>query len=103
MEICHALEMPQWTPAKNDTLPEWILNKRVHGTNEKDVRAIIILALWELWKHHNGIVFDGETPSLGRLLARVCSEGKAWRTAGLLKSDLGRFFGRIHRWESSET
>ena len=94
--------MLQWTPTAQDTLPEWILNKRVQGTNEKDVRAIIILGLWELWKHRNGIVFDGETPSLGRLLARVLSEGKAWKTAGLLKADWGEFFGQIHRWESSE-
>lgn len=30
----------------------------------KDVRAIILLVMWELWKHGNAIMFKGVTPSL---------------------------------------
>ena len=94
---------PWWTPAPDDTLPEWLLNKTIEGTPDKDVRAIIILALWELWKHRNGIVFDGDSPSLTRLVRRYLSEGRTWKMAGLIRTDMGSFFEQLHMWAMDET
>lgn len=43
--------------------------------------------MWEPWKHRNGIVFDGATPSLGHVTRRIEVEGRAWMAAGLLRTD----------------
>ena len=66
------------------------------------MRAIITLTMWELWKHRNAIVFDGDSPSIERIIAKVKSEAKVWATAGLIKTDLEGFLGRLHRWATRE-
>ena len=57
LQICTALSKPEWTPTQDDTLPSWLVNKGGDGMPARDSRTIIILSLWELWKHRNGIVF----------------------------------------------
>lgn len=66
--------------------------------NTKDSRTILSLGLWELWKHRNAIVFDGATPSVAAVIAKVESECRAWSVAGLLKGDLTTFLGGLARW-----
>lgn len=72
------------------------------GQKKKDIRAILILGLWKLWKHRNAIVFDGVSPSLRQVMCRIESEGRVWRMTGLLKDDLEVFFGRMHVWVADE-
>ena len=82
----------------DDYIGDWRIDarKRMPKDNRKGFDSIIMLICWLLWKHRNRIVFDGEAPSLGRLLAEVLIEGRAWRMTRLLKSDLESFFGRLH-------
>ena len=62
----------------------------------------MLLVMWELWKHRNAIVFDGESPSIERLIHKVKSEAKVWATAGLIKRELDGFQGRLYRWAMRE-
>ena len=53
-EICQALGKLEWVPSEHDSLTSWVCHKS--GTNKgstKDLRTIIGLTLWELWKHCN--------------------------------------------------
>lgn len=52
-------------------LAEWCINKPGTGVGKKDTRVIILLVMWELWKHCNVIVFDGATPSHKHVLHRI--------------------------------
>jgi hypothetical protein len=93
--VCRPLGKPEWTPAGNQALSEWCQDKIGTGRHKKDVRAIIILVLLELWKHRNSIVFDGATPFRDRLLARVQEEGRSWKLTGLLRGEVGAFLGAL--------
>ena len=84
-------------PAPEDTLVEWCSTRVAIHSSTRDLKTIITLRLWELWKRCNTIVFDGETPSLQLLLRNIEHEGRIWRSAGLIKSDLDSFFGGITR------
>ena len=59
------------------------------GSREKskEIRAVTILFMWELWKHHNVIVFDGVPQSFINIFTRNELEGRAWVRAGCLKGD----------------
>ena len=45
----------------------------------------------ELWKHRKAVVFDVTTPSVGAVIARIESECRARKSAGLLKGDFTPF------------
>ena len=68
----------------------------------KDLRTIVALVWWELWKHRSGIIFDGARPSIEFLLGRVRQEGQVWASAGLMKGNVAPFFSRVERREASE-
>ena len=74
----------------------------LEGMSTKDLCTIIVLVWWELWKHRNGIIFDGARPCLEYLLGRVRQEGQLWASAGLMKGNVTPFFSRVERWETSE-
>ena len=59
----------------------------------KDILTILLLVMWEIWKHRNAVILDSMAPSANDMIGRVASEGQAWKTAGLIKMDLGSFFG----------
>ena len=80
----------------DDTLVDWCSPRVANHISTKDLKPIITLGLWELWKHRNAIVFDGETPSLQLLLRNIERKERIWRPAGLLKSDPDSF-GSIAR------
>uniref|UniRef100_A0A0A8YCP8 Reverse transcriptase zinc-binding domain-containing protein n=1 Tax=Arundo donax TaxID=35708 RepID=A0A0A8YCP8_ARUDO len=48
----------------------------------KGLNSLIILVVWELWKHRNDIVFNGATPSISGLLQTVANECALWCMAG---------------------
>lgn len=97
-KICASLGRPDWTPMINDRLIEWCssMHDNVHG--DKNIRAIVVLVMWAIWKHRNDVVFDEATPSIPRVSKVIEREGRCWRQAGLLKGDLDAFFGGVTRW-----
>ena len=70
--------------------------------SRKDLHTVMLLVLWELWKHRNAIVFDGDSPSVQRLIHKVKSEAKLWTTAGIIKRGMDSFQGRLYRWAMGE-
>ena len=103
MVVGEALGREDWLPNQEDTLADWLCTRCVGNvTCTKDLRAVLLLVMWELWKHHNAIVFDGDSPSIARLINKVKTEAKVWATAGLIKTDLEGFLGRLHRWAMRE-
>ena len=101
-EVCTALGRHNWVPTTVDTLVTWCQSKFSADGRLRDHRTILVLVCWELWKHRNGIVFDGESPSSARIGTRILEEGKAWPAAGLLKGDMSDFFGSLARWVDHE-
>lgn len=89
--VCLAMNKPAWIPTSGSTLVEWCNDKNGSNLRKKDTRAIIMLVMWELWKHRNSIVFDGATPSTRYLAQRIEVEGRAWMVAGLLRDDTQAF------------
>lgn len=74
----------------------------LNAMTRKDLHTIFILTLWELWKHHNAIFFDGASPLIDCVLCRVRSEGMVWATAGLIKGHIDHFLGRVGRLVTRE-
>ena len=68
----------------------------------KELRALLTLGLWELWKHRNAVVFDGASPSLEVVGRRVVAKGRAWQHAGLLKGEVDITLQLLAGWASSE-
>ena len=67
--ICHPLGKPECIPTPDDDLSTWCPDKGGRGRAKRDANAIIILIMWQLWKHRNSIIFDGATPSKLVILA----------------------------------
>lgn len=81
----------------SETLQSWCIRQEQVQDHRRTTRAITLLVSWELWKHRNGIVFDGVTPSTMTVIERINTEGRVWREAGLLKGDLEGFFAGLSR------
>lgn len=96
--VLSALGKPQWVPATDAELVDWCNSCTANDLANKDVRAIVILGTWELWKHRNTVVFDGASPSDMVVLSRIVSECKAWKLAGVLKGDFSTFLGLRATW-----
>ena len=87
--LCTTIGKPAWTPEGHETLVAWCADK------PKSMCVIITLVLWELWKHRNRVVFDGEAPSKSFVINRIVVECRAWKVAGLLKVDVDRFLAAM--------
>ena len=100
-EVWHLVHMatdrPDLAPRIDEPLKEQCIWTELAHANRRTTRAICILGLWELWKHRNGIVFDGASPSTNHVIERINTEGKIWRQAGLLKGDPDGFFAVLLR------
>lgn len=48
----------------------------------KGIASLAILAAWSIWCHRNRCVFDGEQPSVPRLVAAIQEEATTWVRAG---------------------
>ena len=86
----------------SETLQSWCIRQEQVQDRRRTTRAITLLVMWELWKHRNGIVFDGVTPSTTTVIERINTEGRVWRDAGLLKGDHEGFFVCLSRWVTRE-
>ncbi|TVU10898.1 hypothetical protein EJB05_44453, partial [Eragrostis curvula] len=57
--------------------------KRVQKEKKrKGFNSLVVLSAWMLWKHRNGCVFDGATPSMPDLLRTFEDEHHLWCMAG---------------------
>ena len=81
----------------NNTLAGWCATQNTNETHKRVLNAFRVLAMWEIWKHRNAIVFEGASPSVTHVLRRFAEEGRNWKQAGLLKDDLAGFFSRVER------
>jgi hypothetical protein len=52
------------------------------GKLRGDFNSLVILLSWELWKHHNACVFEGNRPNVQAVLFSVSGEGRLWCLAG---------------------
>lgn len=93
---------PEWTPGADDRLVSWSSTLHHDEQSSKDLHSVLLLVMWETWKHRNSIVFDGATLSESRLLRRIVEEGKAWCMAGLLRRGFSALFDRLSTWVSGE-
>ena len=96
--MCREIHMPQWTPSQDSRLRDWCAVTSTQGQGAKDTRAILLLVLWEIWKHRNAIVFDGASLSLRALANRIDTEGRAWKQASILKGNVEPLLGGLVRW-----
>jgi hypothetical protein len=54
----------------------------VQGMVKKGLDFLIILGAWKIWNLCSRCVFDGETPSLSRILKQTDDERSLWELAG---------------------
>lgn len=101
--ICLALDKPEWTPGPHTVLAEWCNTMTGTRLCMRDVRALVMLVMWELWKHRNAIVFDGATPSWLHVIARIVAEGRIWKRAGIFKGDVEALLVGVERWTRERT
>lgn len=99
--VCQAMNKPEWAPTSGLKLAEWCTDKIGGGPRRKDTRAVMILVMWELWKHRNAIVFDGATPSLNHVTHTIGLEGRTWKRAGLLKGELDAYLEALETWATA--
>lgn len=76
--VLHYLGKPDWLPAIGKSLSDWCRDKAGSEQCKRDARVLIILVMWELWKHRNTIVFDGATPSKNYVILMIV-EGRTWK------------------------
>ncbi|XP_073353624.1 uncharacterized protein [Aegilops tauschii subsp. strangulata] len=48
----------------------------------KGFASLVTITAWAIWKHRNGIIFDGLQPSSGELLNTIETEARRWARAG---------------------
>ena len=70
--VGEALGKTGWGPSSDDELGAWMCAKKGNGyLGNKDIHTMLLLVLWELWKHRNAIVFDGAWPLCEVLLSEL--------------------------------
>ena len=101
--VGEALGKIGWAPSSEDELGAWMCAKKGNGyLGNKDIHTMLLLVLWELWKHRNAIVFDGAAPSVERLIDKIKAESALCVMAGLFKGRLDEFLSGLHRWRIGE-
>jgi hypothetical protein len=77
--------MGHLTPGPEDTnFADWwgIVTIQVHRNKRKGVNSAIILGAWCLWLHRNRVIFDGDSPTIGKVHRRFIDELSLWVLAG---------------------
>lgn len=46
---------------------------------------MILLVIWEIWKHRNRNVFDDDNPNVQLLMRAINEEAELWMLAGAVK------------------
>jgi hypothetical protein len=61
----------------------WCSNSaRLDGLSKKGFDYLVALGAWMLWKHRNGVVFNGSSPSLVVVVQLAGEEALLWSLAG---------------------
>jgi hypothetical protein len=58
---------------------------QIDGWVHKGLNSLIILVVWEIWKHRKACVFDNKRPNIQEVVRAVSSEGGLWCSAGASK------------------
>ena len=87
-----------WVPSQDDHLMDWLPSKVSGENDEKDLWTAITLICWSLWRHRNGVVFEGHRPSVGSVIRMVEDEADLWRAARMFRGCLGP----VDRWSVGE-
>jgi hypothetical protein len=53
----------------------------VDKQHKQGINSLIILVATEVWKQHNGCVFNGDTPNVSVVLRLIADEAVLWCTA----------------------
>jgi hypothetical protein len=76
-----------WLPLANTGLLLWWTSRPCPKATQRDLWTAIILVFWCIWRHRNDVVFNGATPEVGAILARIREDYSRWRQARLFRSD----------------
>jgi hypothetical protein len=73
-----------WTSAgvcfdQNSTVEAMLDPACCRGVPERSLPMFLILCCWHIWKHRNGVVFNGDDPSLARVKLRCRDDAVFWR------------------------
>lgn len=98
--MCAGMRAPAWAPTTKVTLVDWCSEKTRGEHSDRDIRTILTLGLWTLWKHRNAIVFDGASPSWRHVLTEIDRESRSWHRAGLIKGNIEPLWVELARWAS---
>ena len=49
------------------------------GVPPRSLPTFLLLCCWQLWKHRNGVIFNGDTPSLATLRGRCRDDAALWK------------------------
>lgn len=101
--LCEAMNKPEWAPTRGTDLGDWCTTKEDTARGKKNVRAIFLLVMWELWKHRNAIEFEAARPSVRHVLSRIVVKGKTWKSAGILKGEVETFLGILATWADARS
>ena len=85
-EILSWVRLPCRLPDRDSPLHDWWLTTKrtMPKPLRKGLATITLLTPWMIWKHRNGCVFDGDQPSINRLIANIKEEAALWARAGAL-------------------
>ncbi|KAL6648611.1 hypothetical protein ACP70R_012835 [Stipagrostis hirtigluma subsp. patula] len=84
-EVFAMIGLQHLAPSPNDLIfSAWwgSAADRLTKEQQKGFNSLVLLVAWCLWKHRNSCVFDGISPSLGRLLQSIREEASTWSMAG---------------------
>ena len=85
-------------PGTEERFTEWLPVRTAAGPDRRDLWTGVTLICWCLWRHRNGVVFEGLTPSVDRALWMIVDEAELWRSAGLFRGS----FRLVERWRVGE-
>jgi hypothetical protein len=83
-EILHWLRIPCQPPNNEPTLNDWWLTARqtTPKVMRKGLATATHLTAWMIWKQRNSCTFEGEQPSVRRLVDKIKAEATLWAKAG---------------------
>ena len=77
-----------WIPDRDERLVEWLPSRLVDHSSDMELWTAITLVCWCLWRHHNGVVFDGISPSPETVIDNIITEVERWSAARLFRGNL---------------
>jgi len=83
--VLELIGLQQLAPGWNDKIfADWWLHaeQRVPSESRKGFNSLVVLVAWCIWKHRNGCVFEGTSPSFNVIMQDIREEAKLWCVAG---------------------